>query len=94
MRNTELRNKWIGASKRQNKNKTEWKPSETNSVPTLNLGYGVEEKKARKTLIRQALPKKNKIKENNDDNDEDDVVLLPICTTVTDSQPRVTCSTP
>ena len=109
MRNTELRNKWIGASKRQNKNKTEWKPSESdrvfsihfigsayeaNSVPTLNLGYGVEEKKARKTLIRQALPKKNKIKENNDDNDEDDVVLLPICTTVTDSQPRVTCSTP
>ena len=60
LRNAELRNKWIRALKRQNKNKTEWKPSEsnrvcsihfvgsayeTNSVPTLNLGCEVEEKK-------------------------------------------------
>ena len=60
MRNAELRNKWIRALKTQNKNKTEWKPSEsnrvcsihfvgsaykTNSVPTLNLGCEVEEKK-------------------------------------------------
>ena len=82
--NAELRNKWIRALKRQNKDKTEWKPSESdrvcsihfigsayeaNSDPTLNLGYEVEEKKARRTLIRQPFPKKSKIKENNDVND-------------------------
>ena len=109
LRNAELRNKWIRALKRQNKDKTEWKPSENdrvcsihfvgsayeaNSVPTLNLGYEVEEKKARRTLIRQPLPKKSKIKQNNDVDDEDDVVPLPISTTVTESQPTVTCSTP
>ena len=64
LRNAELRNKWISALKRQNKDKTEWKPSESNSacsihfvgsvyeansIPTLNLGHEVEEKKARKT---------------------------------------------
>ena len=58
---------WIRALKRQNKDKTEWKPSESdrvcsihfidsgyeaNSVPTLKLGYEVEVKKARTTLIR------------------------------------------
>ena len=31
---------------------------EANSVPTLNFGYEVEEKKARRTLIRKHLPKK------------------------------------
>ena len=62
---------------------------EANSVPTLNLGYEVEEKKAR-ILIRKPLPKKSKIKEN-DVNDEDYVVPLPIFTT--ESQPTVTCST-
>ena len=109
MRNVELRNKWIKASNRQNKDKSEWKPSESdrvcsihfagsayeaNSVPTLNLGYEVEEKKARRTLIRQPLPKKSKIKENNDVGDEDDVVPLPRSTAVTESQPTVICSTP
>ena len=58
------------------------------------MGYEVEEKKARRTLIRQPLPKKSKIKENNDVDVEDDVVPLPISTTVTESQPAVTCSTP
>ena len=58
---------WIRALKRQNKDKTERKPSESdrvcsihfidsgyeaNSVPTLQLGYEVEVKKARTTLIR------------------------------------------
>ena len=52
LRNAELRNKWIRALKRQNKDKTEWRPSESdkvcsisfvgsaykaNSVPTLKL---------------------------------------------------------
>ena len=75
-RNAELKSKWIRALKRQNKDKTQWKSSEndrvwsihfagsayeTNSVPTLTLGYEVEEKKARRTLIRQPLPKKSKI---------------------------------
>ena len=61
LRNAELRNKWIRALKRQNKNNTEWKPPESNrvctihfvgstfeanSVPTLNLGLEVKEKKA------------------------------------------------
>ena len=108
-RDAELRNKWIKAFKRRNKDKTEWKPSESdrvcsilfvgsayeaNSVPTLNLGYEVEEKKARRTLIRQPFPKNRKIKENSDVDDEDDVVPLPISTTVTESQPTITCSTP
>ena len=35
---------------------------EANSVPTLNLVYEVEEKKARMNLIRQPLPKKEKLK--------------------------------
>ena len=76
LRNAELRNKWIRALKRQNKDKTERKPSESyrvcsinfagstyeaHSVLTLNLGYKVEEKKGR-TSIRQPLPKKCKIK--------------------------------
>ena len=67
LKNAELTNKCIRALKRQNKDKTEWKPSksdrvcsihyvgsayEANSVLTLNLGYEVEEKKARRTLIR------------------------------------------
>ena len=75
MGNAELRNKWIRALKRQNKDKTERKPSEhdrvcsihfvgsayvANSVPTLNLGYAVEDKKEQKTLIRQPFPKKRK----------------------------------
>ena len=67
---------------------------EANSVPALSLGYEVEEQKARGTLIRQPLPKKSKIKENIDVDDEDDAVPLPISTTVTDSQPTVTCSIP
>ena len=89
MRNAALRNKWIRALKRQNKDKTEWKPSkidrvcsilfaggnayDANSVPTLNLGYEVKEKKTRWTLIRKPLPTKSKIKEHNDVDDEDDV---------------------
>ena len=32
LRNPELRKKWIRASNRQNKDKTEWKPSESSSV--------------------------------------------------------------
>ena len=67
---------------------------EANSVPALSLGYEVEKQKARGTLIRQPLPKKSKIKENIDVDDEDDVVPLPISTTVTESQPTVTCSIP
>ena len=89
LRNVGLRNKWIRALKRQNKEKTQWKPSESdrvcsihftgsvyeaNSNPTLNLGYEVKEKKARRTLIRQPFPKKSKIKENNDV--DDDLLLL------------------
>ena len=35
---------------------------EVNSVPTLNFGHEVKEKKARKNLIKQLLPKKSKIK--------------------------------
>ena len=108
MQNWEI-NKWIRAFKRQNKDKTEWKPPErhrvcsihfvgsaheANSVPTLNLGYEVEERKASRTLIRQPLLKKSKIKENNDVDDEDDAVPLPIFTTLTELQPSVTCSTP
>ena len=108
LRNAELRNKWIRALKRQNKDKTVRKPFkshrvssihfvgsayETNSVPTLNLEYEVEEKKARRTLIRQPLPKKSKFRENNDVDDEDDVVPLPLSTTVTESQSMLTCST-
>ena len=91
------------------KDKTEWKSSESdrvssihfagiayeaNSVPTLYLGCEVEEKKARGTLITRPLPKKSKIKENNAVDDEDDAIPLPISTTVTESQPPVTCSTP
>ena len=47
------------------------------------MGYDVEEKKAKKNLIRQTLPKKSKIKEDNDVDDKDDEVTLPIPTTVT-----------
>ena len=43
----------------------------------LNLGYEVEEKKARRILVRQSLHKKSKIKENNDVDDEDDVASPP-----------------
>ena len=60
----------------------------------MNLGHEVEKKKAKRFLIRQPLPKKGKIKENNDVDDEDDVGPLPISTTVTESQPTVTCSIP
>ena len=64
-RNAKLRSKWIRALKRQDKDKTEWKPSESdrvcsihiagsayeaNSVPTLNLVHEIEEKEARKDL--------------------------------------------
>ena len=109
MRNAELRNKWIRALKRQNNDKTGRKSSESdrvcsihfvdsaygaNSVPPLNLGYEVEEKKTRRTLIRQPLPKKSKIKENNDVDDEYDVDPLPSSTTGTELQSTVTCSTP
>ena len=60
LRNEELRNKWIRALKRQNKDKTQWKPSESdrvcsihflgnayeaNSVQTVTLEYEVEKKK-------------------------------------------------
>ena len=107
MKNAELSDQWIIALKRQNKDKTEWKPSEcdrltftfvgsayeANSVSTVNLEYEVQEKKARRTLVRQILPKKSKIKGNKDVDDEDDVVPLPISTTVTESQPAVTYST-
>ena len=40
------------------------------------------------------MPKKCKIKENNYVDDEDDVVPLPISTTVTESRPTITRSTP
>ena len=105
LRNKELRNKWISALKRQNKDKVEWKSSANarffsihfidsaygvNSVPTLNLGYIAKEKRLRQTLIKQTLPKKSKIKEN-DVNDDDYVVPLPVFTT--ESQPAATCST-
>ena len=53
-----------------------------------------KKKKARRTLIRQLLPRKCKIKENNYVDDEDDVVPLPISTTVTESRPTITRSTP
>ena len=43
----------------------------------LNLGYEVEEKKARRILVRQSLHKKSKIKENNDVDDEADVASPP-----------------
>ena len=108
MRNAELRNKWITRTlKRQNKDKTEWKPSESdrinsiyfagsayeaNSVATLNLGHKFKEWKARRISIRTNLPKKSEIKEK-DVNDEDYVVPLPIFFT-TESQSTVTCSTP
>ena len=77
LRNAELRNKWIRFLKRHNKDKTQWKPFqsdricsihfvgcayEENSVPTLNLGYEVEEKKARRAFIRQPLSKKVQLK--------------------------------
>ena len=67
LRNAELKNKWVRALKRQNKDKTEWKPSENhrvcsihfvgstyeaNSVPTLNLGHEVKGKESKKALIR------------------------------------------
>ena len=58
------------------------------------MGYEVAEKKARRTLIRQPLPKESKIKENNDVDDADDVVPLAISTTATELQPTVKCSTP
>ena len=51
-----------------------------------------KEKKAIRTSIRQPLPKKSKIKEN-EINDEDYAVPLTIFFT-TDSQPTVTCNTP
>ena len=51
-----------------------------------------KEKKARRTSIRQPLPKKSKIKEN-EINDEDYAVPLTIFFT-TESQPTVTCNTP
>ena len=37
LRNAELRNKWIRALKRQNKDKTEWKPSESDRVCSIHL---------------------------------------------------------
>ena len=76
LRNAELTNKWIRALKKQNEDKTEWKPSdsdkicsirfvgsayEVNSALTLNLGYEVKNEKARRTLIMQSLPKKCKM---------------------------------
>ena len=68
--NAELRNKYIRPLKRQNKDKTEWRPSESDrvcsihffgsayeakSVPTLNLGYEVEGKKAKKDFNQVTL---------------------------------------
>ena len=69
MRNAELRNKKITrALKRQNKDKTEWKPSvneriysihfagsayEANSVATLNLGYEFKNKRESKKDFNQ-----------------------------------------
>ena len=94
MRNAELRNEWIRALKRQNKDKTEWKPSVGDKVCSIHLVRGAceaEEKKTRRTLIRQHFPKKSKIKDN-DVNDEDYVVPLTIFTT--ESQPTDTCTTP
>ena len=37
LRNAELRNKWIRALKRQNKDKTEWKPSESDRVCSIQF---------------------------------------------------------
>ena len=71
MRNAELRNKKITrALKRQNKDKTEWKPSvneriysihfagsayEANSVATLNLGYEFKRKESKKDFNQATL---------------------------------------
>ena len=103
-RNAELRNKWIRALKRQNKDKTEWKPSESdrdcfihfvgsayeaNSPLTLNLGYEVEEKKARRTLIRPPLSKKVKLKKMMSMMK----IIVPLPIFATELQPAVTCST-
>ena len=71
MRNAELRNKWITrALKTQNKDKTEWKPSESdrinsihfagsayeaNSVATLNLGYEFKRKESKKDFNQATL---------------------------------------
>ena len=35
--NAELRNKWIRALKRQNKDKTEWKPSESDRICSIHF---------------------------------------------------------
>ena len=103
-RNAELRNKWIRALKRQNKDKTEWKPSESdrdcfihfvgsayeaNSALTLNLGYEVEEKKARRTLIRPPLSTKVKLKKMMSMMK----IIVPLPIFATELQPAVTCST-
>ena len=37
MRNAELRKNWIRALKRRNKDKTEWKPSESDRVCSIHL---------------------------------------------------------
>ena len=58
-RNAELRNRWI-RDKRKTTSESDRVCSihfigqayEASSVPTFNLGYEVEEKKARRTLIR------------------------------------------
>ena len=71
MRNAELKTKWITrALKRQNKDKSEWKPSENdriysiyfagsayeaNSVATLNLGYEFKRKESNKDFNQATL---------------------------------------
>ena len=67
-----VKNKWITrALKRQNKDKTEWKPSvndriysihfagsayEANSVATLNLGYEFKKKKRKQEGLQSGNP--------------------------------------
>ena len=64
LRNAELRNKWLRASKKQNKDKTEWKLSESDKVSSIhvtssayetNIVPTLKKKTARRILIRQPL---------------------------------------
>ena len=54
------------------------------------MEYEVEEREKR-TLIRQSLPKKSKVKKKNVNSDD---YLVPVPVFTTELQPTVTCSTP
>lgn len=71
IQNNDARKRWIHCLRRENKNKSAWKPgvsdrvcsihfvdgapTVSNPYPTLNMGYDVNEKKSRRKLFR-ALP--------------------------------------